>query len=89
MNSYVVLLKLTMPESSYTNLETYLKTADSWAKPMSNVWIIKTSVDASTLRDGVKSRIYNIDQTIILSLDKYWATSNVSREITDWMKITL
>ena len=90
MKSYLIILQLGFSELSYSRLISYIKTANSWAHPMPFIWVIKTSVDIASVRDGVKSRINVSDRAFLVEVsNSMWATSNISKSVTDWMKNNL
>lgn len=92
MNPFLINLQLSQPEDSYPNLMAYLKSANKWARPVTNAWIIRTPKTAAEIRDGITERI-NIklgDKVIVMRLpDNFhtdWATNNISKAVTDWLK---
>ena len=91
MNHYIITLQLGYPEETYTNLEAYLKSADFWARPMKNVWIINTAKTAVEIRDGISQRV-NIslgDKVLVMPLPAglgNWATNNIGQIVNDWLK---
>jgi hypothetical protein len=90
MKSYLIIYQINLPESSYTNLIAYLKTAPQWARPCTNTWIIKSTTDVATLRDGVRDRITKNDKVLVTEITSgNWGTFNVLKEVTDWMKDNL
>lgn len=90
MKSYLIIYKLGLPESTYTGLIAYLMTSKYWARPFNSVWIIKATIDAAKLRDGVRERINPDDKVLVIAISNNdWATSGVSKEVTDWMKNSL
>lgn len=90
MKSYLIIYQISLPEASYTNLITYLKTASQWARPSANTWIIKTTSDVATIRDGVRDRIVKTDKVLVIDVSgANWGTFNVTKEVTDWMKNNL
>ena len=85
--TYLIILKLAAQEDLYKNLVVFLKTADAWARPMPSVWIIKASKGSAEIRDGIKSRIGTNDSVLVVEISqKGWATSNLTKVVTDWMK---
>lgn len=90
MKSYVVILNIIFLEDTYKSLVSYLKTADLWARPMSNVWFVKTTINAGELRDGILSRIHFTDKAVIIEVvGNNLGTSNIDQNVTDWMKKNL
>lgn len=90
MKFYLIIYQISLPEASYANLIAYLKTAPQWARPCANTWIIKTTTDVASIRDGVRDRITKNDKVLVTEISSgNWGTFNVSKEVTDWMKNNL
>ena len=90
MKSYLIVYQLSFPETSYTNLIAYLKTAPKWARPCAFTWFIKTTSDVATIRDGVRDRINAGDRVLVTEVASgNWGTFNVSKDVSDWMKNNL
>lgn len=90
MKSYLIAYQLSFPETSYTNLIAYLKTAPQWARPCAFTWLIKTTSDVAEIRDGVRTRINPNDRVLVIEVaSNNWGTFNVPKEVTDWMKNNL
>lgn len=89
MKAYIITLQLVYQENTYVNLITYLKSSFVWARPMANVWIIKTPKDATEIRNGINTRI-NLglgDRVLVMNVQSFdWATNNIDKIVTDWMK---
>ncbi len=92
MKSYIITLQLGYPENTYTNLASYLQSSSFWARPMQNIWIIKTSRSSAEIRNGINTRI-NInlgDKVLVAKIENIdWATNNIDKIVTDWMKNNL
>ena len=90
MKSYLIIYKLAFAEENYPNLLAYLKSATYWARPMTNAWLIKATKNSAEIRDGILSRINKGDQILIIEVpNNNWATSAISKTVTDWMKANL
>lgn len=90
MKSYLVILKLSRDENTYYSLINYLKTAINWARPTQNVWIIKTPLKASQVRDGIATHISVLDKVLVISVNNDdWATFRFDQNINDWLKTKL
>jgi len=90
MKSYLIVYQLTLSESAYGSLVAYLKTAPYWARPLPSTWFIKTTTEVSLIRDGIMRRINNNDKVLVMEINKAsWATFNISKEVTDWIRGSL
>lgn len=89
MNSYIVTLQLGYPENNYVNLIAYLKSNHFWARPMANVWVIKSDKIAMDIRDEVISKInthLGDKVMVVLAEKRNWGTCNVVKDVNDWLK---
>lgn len=74
----------------YTKLIDYLKSHESWAKPLKSSFFVKTSLTAGQLRDGIKKHIDANDDIVVVTVTgESWATYGISSNVTDWMKKNL
>ncbi|OFI38595.1 hypothetical protein BIU82_04560 [Arthrobacter sp. SW1] len=73
----------------YTKLIEYLKSHQSWAKPLKSSFFVKTTLTASQLRDGVKEHIDPNDDVVVMTANSSWATYGISKPVTDWLKVNL
>ncbi|MEK7636972.1 MAG: hypothetical protein AAB402_01090 [Patescibacteria group bacterium] len=90
MKSFLISYQLSYTENSYPNLIAYLKTASQWARPCANTWIIKTPIDIAQIRDGIRDRIKSVDKVMVIEVpNSNWATFNISKDVTDWMRRNL
>lgn len=88
MKSYIISYDLINKEIyDYTDLISYIKTYGKWAKPLESFWLIKTDKSVSTVRDELKAKVSSGDKILVIDVTgSYWATSSISKEVTDWMK---
>ncbi len=92
MKTYLISYDLGLPETrlDYDILKRYVKSYSYWAKPLQSVWFIKTMKSVSQVRDEIKLKIDSNDKVLVIDVSsKGWATSGVSKSVTDWMKNNL
>lgn len=74
----------------YTKLIDYLKSHQSWAKPVKSSFFVKTSLTASELRDGIKKHIDANDDVVVVAVaGASWATYGLSSELNEWLRENL
>lgn len=74
----------------YTKLIEYLKSHQSWAKPLESSFFVKTSLTAGQLRDGARACIDANDNLVVVTVTgQNWATSNIDKAVTTWMQQNL
>jgi hypothetical protein len=75
---------------NYDELIKYLKSHQSWAKPLKSSFLVKTSLGVGELRDGIQKYIDSNDDVLVINVDgRSWASYGISSEVTDWMKQNL
>jgi len=92
MNTLIISYDLGLPETyeDYKFLIKYIKSYPNWAKPLQSVWLIRTTKTSGQVRDEIKAKIDSNDKVLVMDVTKTgWATFNVSKEVTDWMKKNL
>ncbi len=74
----------------YTKLIEYLKSHQSWAKPIKSSFFVKTTLTAGELRDGIKKHIDTNDDIVVVTVTgQSWATYGIPSDVTDWMRENL
>ncbi len=92
MNILMISYDLGIPETSedYKTVIDYIKSHDSWAKPLKSQWLIKTSKSVSAVRDELQSMTDQNDRILVMNVTgDNWATSRIPSDITKWMKDNL
>jgi hypothetical protein len=74
----------------YTKLTTYLKSHDSWAKPLKSSFFVKTSLSAVQLLDGIREHIDANDAVVVVTVTgDWWATYGMPADVAEWMKANI
>jgi hypothetical protein len=92
MKTLLISYDLRVPETSedYKKLIKYIKSFGTWAKPLYSVWLVKTDKTCAMVRDEIKMETDSNDRTLVIEVTGAdWATTNVDKEVTDWMKKNL
>lgn len=92
MKTLLISYDLRVPETSedYKKLIKYIKSFGTWAKPLYSVWLVKTDKTCAMVRDEIKKETDSNDRTLVIEVTGAdWATTNVDKEVTDWMKKNL
>jgi autonomous glycyl radical cofactor GrcA len=85
MSNYVVSYDL-IEDKNYEAIIEKIKSLGSWAKPLESFWLLDSSKSASEIRDLLQTVVDQDDKIIVIQLGDYWATNNISKEVTKWMK---
>lgn len=71
----------------YTKLIDYLKSHQSWAKPLKSSFFVKTSLTAAQLRDGAKKHVDANDDIVVVTVTgQSWATHSIPSDVNEWLK---
>ncbi len=92
MKTYLISYDLGLPETynDYKTLINYIKSYSNWAKPLKSVWLVKTDKKISQVRDEIRTLVDLNDKIFVINITKIgWATFNISKDVTDWMKNNL
>jgi hypothetical protein len=91
LNTYLISYDLIGNKSiaDYERLHNMIKSASTWAKPLESVWIIKTPLNASQVRDHLMNAISTSDKLLVIGITKEWAAYNLSKEVADWIKVNI
>jgi hypothetical protein len=72
---------------NYDSLITYLKSHDSWAKPLKSSFLVKTSLTVTQLRDGILQHIDSNDAVLVFNVDgKFWGGYGLPDDVATWLK---
>lgn len=73
-------------QSDYRSLFEYLKGHSNWAKPLQSVWLIRTEKTAAQIRDEMLRLVDSNDKILVIEVKGHWASFNISKSVTTWMK---
>ncbi|MBY6422914.1 hypothetical protein HQ351_19600 [Rhodococcus sp. BP-258] len=75
---------------NYEKLIAYLKSHDSWAKPLASSFFIKTNLTVAELRDAIKQHVDANDSVVVVNVDgQGWGTYGVDKKVSDWMHASI
>ncbi|TAL19297.1 hypothetical protein EPN90_03975 [Patescibacteria group bacterium] len=89
MKTFLISYDLMGPETreDYVQLITHIKSFTYWAKPLKSVWLIKTDKGIAEVRNELKQYTDSNDKILVIDVSgANWATSNISTQITEWLK---
>lgn len=89
MKTFLISYDLIGPETrdDYVHLINHIKSFTFWAKPLKSLWLVKTDKGIAEIRNELKQYADSNDKILVIDVtNANWATSNISSQITDWMK---
>lgn len=71
----------------YSKLHDAIKRAfPLWARPVRSVWIVKSDLEVSLVRDLIGLSIDANDRLIVIETTNRMAWKNISPEVSNWLK---
>lgn len=58
---------------------------NTWARPVRSVWIIKSDLNISTIRDQIAPSLDYDDRLLVVEMTGLTAWKNLSEEVASWM----
>ncbi len=88
MKTYLISYDLIKPETltDYKRLIDTIKTATYWANPLKSLWLVKTTLSTTQIRDELRKVTDPNDKLLVIEITNSWASYGLSKEVTDWMK---
>lgn len=88
--SFLITYDLHSPGQDYeTLIEGIKKLGTTWWHCLDSVWIIKSTLTCSVIRDRLGKYIDKNDELLVVELTGSWATSHLSKNCNDWLKNNL
>ena len=87
MSLYIISYDL-INQKNYPKLSSAIEGYQIWCRPLLSVWVIKTSDNATKIRDNLLNHMDADDKLLILKIaaPTEGATYNLSAEVIDWLK---
>lgn len=74
-------------KDSYDGVVNAIKKGRFWARINPYAWIVQSDGNTVEIRDQIKKDAPGVDKLLVIGIDNAnWATSLVSKEVTNWMK---
>lgn len=90
MKSYLVTYDLTRPGTNYSDLIEYLKSFPKWCHAEKSVWVVKTDLACTTLRDKLWTYMDGNDKLLVVDVTGDTAAwHGLPQEISNWLKQNL
>ena len=75
---------------NYAELITYLESFGTWARPVQSSFLVKTTLTAAQLGNGIKSHVDANDVVMVMTVTGAdWATQGVPTEVVTWLRNNL
>ena len=74
-------------EDRYNDVVNAIKNGRFWARINPYAWIVQSESNTVEIRDQIKRDAPEVDKLLVIGIDNAnWATSLVSKDVTNWMK---
>ena len=89
MNTFMVSFEIKIPSIPGVQdvvIINAIKTFDSWAHPLNNVWLIKTYFTREQVIQYLRNYLGPKDKILIMKVNYEWISLNLTNEVINWMK---
>lgn len=87
MAVYWVNYDLNASGQDYEKVIEYLKSHETWAKPLKSSFLVKTNLTPAELCTGARQHMDANDAILVMQVDgANWAALGVPKEVTDWLR---
>ena len=73
-------------KKNYPRLHDKIRSYKTYAHAHDSLWFIQSSEQASDIRDGLKEYTDKDDKLLVIRVILPWASTNLSKEVSDWLK---
>ena len=73
-------------KKDYKKLFEKIRSYEVYAHAQKSLWFIESSKGASDIRAELKEFMDEDDKLIVIKVTLPWASSNLSKEVNDWLK---
>ena len=81
---------LQKPGQNYPNLFDAIKSVGTgWWHCLESVWIVKTGLTSTQVRDTLQSHLDANDKLLVVALGGNWATSSLTQTCNKWLRENL
>jgi len=85
MAKILVNYELREPGRDYQPVHDYLQGFSGWIKPHPAIYLIKTSISVTTIRDNLKKLVHENDRVFVVDVSgSAWATYNLPKT-SEWL----
>ncbi len=89
MSSFMISYDLIGPNRDYDELYSAIKNYGTWAHINESLWIIRSTKTSEAIRDDLEKHIDENDKLLVAKLTGEAAWTNLSDEISSWLKNNL
>lgn len=88
MNTFLISFEMFPPSLAVQEeiLINAIKSFDSWARPTSKTWLIKTYLTREQVINFLKAYIGPNDRLLVMLVNNDWISINLPNDVINWMK---
>jgi hypothetical protein len=86
MKTYLITYDLYRPGQQYTGLTDAIKGSGTWAHIQQSVWVIKSNLNAVSIRDILSAYLDQNDKLFVCELGNEAAWFGLPLEISNWLQ---
>lgn len=84
MQTYLITNESLFQEDS--NFIDSIKSFEKWARPMKNIWLIRTYMDRQSVYNKLKSSSNFTSKLLVIRVTDDWIAYNLPQEVVQWMQ---
>ena len=77
------------PGQNYHRISEAIQALGSWWHCLGSVWIVKTALTSTQVRDYLSSHLDANDSLLVAGLSGGWGTSGIGTDCTSWLNTNL
>ena len=81
--TYLITYETIIPDSTMVDK---IRSFPLWARPMTNVWMIKTDSDRDSVMTYLTSNTFFVGKLLVIRVTNDWIAKNLTQEVINWMQ---
>lgn len=86
MRTYCITLQLNSLFGNYDVLYRAIQSSGTWWKLNNNVWMLRSNLNASQIRDYLRTYMHNGDRVFVVEVGHDWAGQGHQQNEYDWVR---
>lgn len=83
MKTYLITFESTFPE---TIIISRIKSFQLWARPLGNIWLVRTTSDRETVFNYLTNGVYFTGKILVIQVTNDWISKNLPTDVVNWMQ---
>lgn len=84
MNTFLITYNLLLQLDEQLIIK--IKSFGYWARPLPNVWLIKTTNTKESVMNYLNTGLFVGDKILIIEVTNEWISLNLDKQVIEWMR---